>query len=51
MSQLLNRFVSWLHEGYPSGVPPTDRVPLIALLTREMSPADSMLMARGEVAE
>jgi hypothetical protein len=49
--RLLNRFMSWLQEGYPIEVPPTDRVPLIALLTREMSPAESMLMARGEVAE
>lgn len=51
MSQLLNRFVSWLNEGYPNEVPPTDRVPLIALLTREMSPADAVLVAGGEVAE
>ncbi|MCW1959642.1 MAG: DUF3349 domain-containing protein [Mycobacterium sp.] len=51
MSRLLNRFMSWLQEGYPNGVPPTDHVPLIALLTREMSPAEAMVMATGEVAE
>ena len=51
MSRLLNRFVSWLHEGYPDGVPPTDRVPLVALLTSDMSRADAALAAGGEVAE
>jgi hypothetical protein len=48
---MLNRFMSWLREGCPSDVPPTDHVPLIALLTREFSPADAMLAAGGEVAE
>lgn len=51
MSRLLNRFMSWLQEGYPNGVPPTDHVPLIALLTREMSPSDAMLVAGAEAAE
>lgn len=49
MTRLLNRFVSWLREGYPSDVPPTDQVPLIALLTKEFSPAEAALV--GEVAE
>ena len=51
MGRLLNRFMSWLQEGYPDGVPPTDQVPLIALLTSDMSRADAVLAAGGEVAE
>lgn len=51
MSSLFNRFVSWLHAGYPTDIPPTDRVPLVALLTSDFSPADSGLVAAGQVAE
>lgn len=51
MSRLLNRFMCWLRADCPEGVPPTDHVPLIALLTRELSPAEGMLLAAGEVAE
>ena len=51
MSQLLNRFMCWLRADCPEGLAPTDHVPLIALLTRELSPADGMLIAAGEVAE
>lgn len=35
MSKMINRFVSWLQTGYPDDVPPTDHVPLVALLTRD----------------
>lgn len=45
MGRLVNRFVSWLQEGYPDGVPRIDRVPLIALLTQEVSPAPNMQVA------
>lgn len=41
MSKVFNRFVSWLHAGYPNDVPLTDHVPLVALLTREFSPESS----------
>lgn len=51
MTRLFNRFYSWLQEGYPDGVPRTDRVPLIALLTREMAPTQAILTANGQVAE
>lgn len=37
----LGRIVSWLREGYPSGVPEHDYVPLLALLNRRLT--------RGEV--
>lgn len=39
MSKVLNRFVSWLHAGYPNDVPLTDHVPLVALLTRDAKAA------------
>lgn len=29
--------LSWLHAGYPQGVPPTDYFPLLALLKRSLS--------------
>ncbi|MFD4294314.1 DUF3349 domain-containing protein [Rhodococcus sp. NPDC058505] len=29
--------VKWLRAGYPEGVPPKDRIPLVALLYRQMS--------------
>lgn len=51
MSRLFNRFVSWLHAGYPSDIPPTDRVPLVALLASDFSPADSGLVPVGQGAE
>ncbi len=51
MNRLISSLVSWLRAGYPSELPPTDNVPLIALLTRQMSPAEAMLMANGEAAE
>ncbi len=35
MSKMINRFVSWLHAGYPNDVPLTDRVPLVALLVKD----------------
>lgn len=51
VNRLISSLVSWLRAGYPSELPPTDNVPLIALLTRQMSPAEAMLMANGEAAE
>jgi hypothetical protein len=29
--------LDWLREGYPAGVPPTDYIPLLALLRRRLS--------------
>lgn len=31
----VTRVVDWLRAGYPDGVPPTDYIPLIALLQRQ----------------
>ena len=33
----LQRVVSWLHAGYPEGVPPTDYYAVLALLARHLS--------------
>lgn len=51
MNRLLGNFVAWLRAGYPSELPPTDHVPLVTLLTRQLSPAEAMLVANGEAAE
>ncbi|HEX3956581.1 MAG TPA: DUF3349 domain-containing protein [Trebonia sp.] len=34
-SGVLRKIVDWLRAGYPDGVPPTDYVPLFALLRRD----------------
>jgi hypothetical protein len=33
----LRSILDWLREGYPSGVPPKDYIPLLALLRRRLS--------------
>jgi hypothetical protein len=45
--------VSWLRAGYPDGVPTSDTIPVIALLTRRLSHDEvkavaAELMQRGE---
>lgn len=37
MPVLLNRVVAWLREGYPTGVPAQDYIPLLALLRRRLT--------------
>lgn len=37
LNDKLRAVVDWLHEGYPTGVPPTDYIPLLALLRRRLS--------------
>jgi hypothetical protein len=51
MGRLFANFLSWLREGIPSGVPPTDHVPLIALLTRPLTDGDGIMATAGQVAE
>ncbi|MFC0674031.1 DUF3349 domain-containing protein [Brachybacterium hainanense] len=34
---LVQRIIAWLTEGYPEGIPPTDRLPLLALLRRRLT--------------
>ncbi|BBY28007.1 DUF3349 domain-containing protein [Mycolicibacterium sediminis] len=37
MNAFLSKIVAWLHAGYPEGVPGADRVPLLALLNRQLT--------------
>jgi len=46
----VNRFlagiVSWLRAGYPNGVPQTDYLPILALLSNRLGNDDVVLVAR-----
>ena len=53
MNRFLHRSVNWLRAGYPEGIPPTDYIPLLALLSRrltndEVNTVAKELMDRGE---
>jgi Protein of unknown function (DUF3349) len=37
---VVTRVVDWLREGYPTGLPPRDYIPLIALLRRRLTDAE-----------
>lgn len=48
MNRFLNSIVAWLRAGYPDGVPPTDYIPLLALLSRRLSD-DEVKAVAGEL--
>jgi hypothetical protein len=53
VNRFLNSIVAWLRAGYPDGVPQTDYIPLLALLSRrltndEVKAVARELMQRGE---
>lgn len=53
MNRFLSSIVTWLRAGYPDGVPQTDYIPLLALLSRrltndEVKAVASELMQRGD---
>ena len=53
MNRFLHRIVNWLRVGYPQGIPPTDYMPLLALLSRRLTNDEGEtvakeLMDRGE---
>jgi hypothetical protein len=53
LNRFLNKVVTWLRAGYPDGVPPTDYIPLLALLSRRLSDDEvkqvaKELMERGD---
>ena len=50
MPVLLNRVVAWLREGYPTGVPAQDYIPLLALLRRRLTD-DEVAAIAAELAE
>lgn len=45
-NNILNSAVNWLRAGYPDGVPPKDVLPLVALLTRSLTPQEAQEICR-----
>lgn len=37
LSEFVDKVLRWLRAGYPDGVPPTDYVPLLALLSKRLT--------------
>jgi hypothetical protein len=53
VNRFLHKIVNWPRVGYPQGIPPTDYMPLLALLSRrltneEVETVAKALMDRGE---
>ncbi|MGZ4766177.1 MAG: DUF3349 domain-containing protein [Ilumatobacteraceae bacterium] len=48
MNRFLTAIVSWLRAGYPEGMPPTDYMPVLALLTRRLT-TDEIRVVAAEV--
>lgn len=48
MNRFLTAIVSWLRAGYPDGMPPTDYMPVLALLTRRLT-TDEIKTVAAEV--
>jgi hypothetical protein len=53
VNRFLDAIVAWLRAGYPEGVPQTDYIPLLALLSRRLTPDEvkavaAELMRRGQ---
>jgi hypothetical protein len=53
VNRFVNKIVTWLRAGYPEGVPPTDYMPVLALLSRRLSTDEvkavaAELMQRGD---
>jgi hypothetical protein len=46
MNRFLDAVVSWLRAGYPEGVPQTDYIPLLALLSRRLTHDEVKAVAR-----
>ena len=45
------RFIEWIRQGYPSGVPAPDHQPLFALLRRQLTAEEAEEVARGLAAQ
>jgi hypothetical protein len=50
VNRFLNSVVAWLRAGYPEGIPATDYVPVLALLSRRLSHDDVKLVTRELIA-
>lgn len=48
---LLKSVIGWLRAGYPEGVPQDDYIPLVAVLSRRLSPEEVKLVAGELVVE
>jgi hypothetical protein len=46
VNRFLDAVVSWLRAGYPDGVPQTDYIPLLALLSRRLTSDEVKAVAR-----
>ncbi len=46
---MLGRLVAWIREGYPTGVPERDYVPLMALLRRRLTDKEVKRVSRALV--
>ncbi len=46
MNRFLDAVVAWLRAGYPEGVPQTDYIPLLALLSRRLTGDEVKAVAR-----
>ena len=45
MTRFLTSIIEWLRAGYPDGIPPTDYIPILALLSRRLSTDELKLVA------
>jgi Protein of unknown function (DUF3349) len=45
LPEVLKAIIGWLRAGYPEGVPPVDYIPLIALLSSQLTDADIAAIA------
>ncbi len=50
-SALLQSIIGWLRAGYPEGVPPTDYIPLLALMRRRLTDEEIQWVADEAVKE
>lgn len=50
MNRFLTSVVAWLRAGYPEGIPPTDYVPVLALLSRRLSNDEVKVVTRELIA-
>ena len=46
MTRFLTAILDWLREGYPEGIPPTDHLPVLALLSRRLTSDEVKLVAQ-----
>ncbi|WP_343710148.1 DUF3349 domain-containing protein [Mycobacterium sp.] len=46
MNRFLESIIAWLRAGYPDGVPPTDYLPLLALLSHRLTTDEVTAVAR-----